>query len=107
MRLRGHKMPQLRWMNSDHDGQNTQNLFGRLPTDRYGAAQPSGWAELSEHLASLKNQKTMQPHTKHPAAVALGRMARGVPKRITESDRKRRQEWARGLAARRKKPKPD
>ena len=68
-----------------------------------GAAQPSGWAELSEHLASLKNQKTMQPHTKHPAAVALGRMARGVPKRITEADRKRRQEWARGLAARRKK----
>ena len=44
-----------------------------------------------------------QPHTKHPAAVVLGRMARGVPKRITESDRKRRQEWARGLAARRKK----
>ena len=49
----------------------------------------------------------MQAHTKHPAAVALGRLARGVPKRITESDRKRRQEWARGLSARRKRPKPD
>lgn len=44
---------------------------------------------------------------KNPAAVALGRLARGVPKRITESDRQRRRDWARGLSARRKKPKPD
>jgi hypothetical protein len=32
------------------------------------------------------------------AAQALGRMAKGVPKQITESDRKRRQQWAAGMA---------
>jgi hypothetical protein len=45
---------------------------------------------------------------KNPAAVALGRLAAGVPKRFSRAERARRAAWARGLAARcgraRKKP---
>jgi len=36
---------------------------------------------------------------KNPAAVALGRLIRGIPKRITPGDRQRRRDWARGLSA--------
>ena len=43
---------------------------------------------------------------KNPAAVALGRLAAGVPKNYSAAERKRRAEWARGLAARRKKSVP-
>jgi hypothetical protein len=31
-------------------------------------------------------------------AQALGRMAKGVPKQITEADRERRRKWAAGMA---------
>lgn len=40
---------------------------------------------------------------KNPHAVALGRLGAKVPKKFTASERKRRAEWARGLAARRQK----
>ena len=43
---------------------------------------------------------------KNQAAQALGRLASGVPKNYSAAERKRRAEWARGLAARRKKPVP-
>lgn len=35
----------------------------------------------------------------HAAAVALGRKGGLAPKRITDQDRQRRRDWARGLAA--------
>ena len=38
------------------------------------------------------------PVTKNPVAVALGRMARGHAKSISDKDRARRRKWARGLA---------
>ena len=43
---------------------------------------------------------------KNAAAVALGRLAAGVPKNYSQEERNRRAELARGLAARRKKPVP-
>lgn len=43
---------------------------------------------------------------KNPAAQALGRMAKGKKKTITDAERKRRADWARGLAERRKAKKP-
>jgi hypothetical protein len=38
----------------------------------------------------------------NPAAQALGRLGKGHAKTITEADRQRRRDWARGLVAIRK-----
>jgi len=51
--------------------------------------------------------ETQSPsRTMDPIAQARGRMGLGIPKTITQADRRRRQRWAKGLAARRKKKKP-
>ncbi len=39
----------------------------------------------------------MKPPKKNPAAVALGKLAAGVPKRYTVEERARRAEWARKM----------
>ena len=45
--------------------------------------------ENSQHAIQV-SESGMRPPTKEPAAVALGRLTRGIPKRLTPEERERR-----------------
>lgn len=55
--------------------------------------------DASRSTSSTTTLKTMNTDPLHEAARLLGARGGKAPKRITDADRQRRRDWARGLAA--------